>query len=649
MDMDVPQPGLNLRSRITTLDCHGNSSLITERQWGIFYRSIIRKRSNRILKGYANTVIIEESSNRNIKSITCSVKGDTMKCIRADMTDKNLRVEETPTEYKGLGGRGLTSIMINKEVPPSSDPLGPENKLIFAPGLLSGTTLVNTSRISIGAKSPLTGTIKESNAGGTVARSLGRLGIRAIVVEGKAEEGELYLLIIDGEGNPRLESAEEYRGMRAYSLVDRLLEIYGDKNSIMCIGPAGEYLLGSASIQTSDVDGRPCRAAGRGGLGAVMASKGLKAIIVDAGGKKPEPLSDPDLFKKSAKVLAEAIKKNPFTGQMLPSVGTAGLVGALNSLGGFPSYNATKGIFEGWEKISGEALAETIKGRGGKSAHQGCSQCIINCSNEYVDKEGKYVTSSLEYETIWSMGGMTGIGDLDIIAELDFLADDIGLDSMNTGVALAVAMDAGYREFGDGQAAIEMLEEIARGSEFGRVLGNGPDAVGKHLNHHRVPTVKRQSIAAYDPRALQGNGVTYATSPMGADHTAGNLIGQYLGGVLNPLEPDGQVKASRDAQIAMAALDCTGLCLLAASALASPEASDAFMSMIGARVGAEFKKDDLSTLGVRVLKAELEFNRKAGIRADHNRLAPFFYDEPLPPHNKVFLISNEELDQIFDF
>jgi aldehyde:ferredoxin oxidoreductase len=564
------------------------------------------------------------------------------------MSDTQLSIEDTPKEYEGLGGRGLTSIMINTEVPPLCDPLGPENKLIFAPGLLSGTSMVNSSRISIGAKSPLTGTIKESNAGGTVARSLGRLGINAIVVEGKPKEGELYLLMIDREGNPKLESAEGYKGIRTYALVSRLFEKCGDKNSIMCIGPAGEYLLGSASVQTSDVDGRPCRAAGRGGMGAVMGAKGLKAIIVDAGGKKPDTLSDPDLFKKAAKTFAESVKKNPFTGQMLPAVGTAGLVGAVNSLGGFPSYNATKGVFDGWEKISGEALAETVSSRGGITTHQGCSQCIINCSNEYVDKKGSFVTSSLEYETIWSMGGMIGIDDLDTIAQLDFLSDDIGLDTINTGVAIAVAMDAGYKRFGDGQAAIDMLEEIAQGTEFGKILGNGPDSVGKHLNHHRIPTVKGQSIAAYDPRALQGNGVTYATSPMGADHTAGNLIGSYLGGVMNPLEPEGQVKASRDAQLSMASLDCTGLCLLAASALAAPEATQALLQMISAKLGKNFKKEDYSSMGMKVIKAELEFNKKAGIKPEDNRLASFFYEEPLPPHNKVFLISNMEMDQIFE-
>ncbi|MGD9114932.1 MAG: aldehyde ferredoxin oxidoreductase N-terminal domain-containing protein, partial [Desulfobacterales bacterium] len=491
-----------------------------------------------------------------------------MKFLRVDMTEQTVKVEEVPPEYVGLGGRGLTSIMINSEVPPKCDPLGPENKLIFAPGTLSGTSLVNTSRISIGAKSPLTGTIKESNAGGTVGAALGKQGITAIIFEGQAAEGKLFNLIIDQDGEAGLEAADAYQNMRTYALVEKLLSSYGEKNGVLCIGPAGEYQLGSASIQTSDVDGRPCRAAGRGGLGAVMGAKGLKAIVISQQGKSPDAIADPDTFKEAAKVFAKAVKDNPFTGQMLGALGTAGLVSAVNSLGAFPSYNATNGVFDGWEKISGEAMAQTIQNRGGKTTHLGCSQCIIHCSNEYVDKDGKYMTSSLEYETLWSMGGMPGIDDLDVIARLDFLADDIGLDTINTGVAIGVAMDAGYKRFGDGQAAIEMMEEIAKNTEIGKVIGNGPQAVGQHFNHHRIPAAKGQSIAAYDPRAMQGNGVTYATSPMGADHTAGNLVGQYLGGALNPLETEGQVEASRNAQIAMAALDCTGLCLLAGVALA---------------------------------------------------------------------------------
>ena len=572
-----------------------------------------------------------------------------MKFLKVDMSHKATRFEEVPRPYLGLGGRGLTSMMINTEVPPKCDPLGPENKLIFAPGILSGTSLVNTSRISVGAKSPLTGTIKESNAGGTIAADLGHLWITAIIVEGQAAKGELFLLRIDENGQASLLPAQEYKGMRTYALVDKLLKRYGDKTSVMCVGPAGEFLMKSASIQTSDVDGRPCRSAGRGGLGAVMGSKGLKALVVDQRGKSPDAIADPEAFRESAKIFAQKVKENPFSGQLLPNLGTAGLVAPVNSMGAFPSYNATKGVLEGWEMISGETLTQIMKERGGGPGHMGCAQCIIHCSNVYLDKQGKYVTSSLEYETIWSFGGMTGIKDMDTIAQLDFLCDDIGLDTINTGVAVAVAMDAGYKKFGDGQAALQMVEEIGQGTEMGRVLGNGPAAVGRHFNHPRIPAVKGQSIAAYDPRAMQGNGVTYATSPMGADHTAGNVIGEYMARKLNPLKPEGQVKASRNAQIAMAAVDCTGLCILAAVAMAAPEAGEAFVKALSAKLGTPLGPDAIPQLGIRTLQAEREFNRKAGFTNKDDRLPEFFYKEPLPPHNTVFAITDAELDTTFAF
>jgi aldehyde:ferredoxin oxidoreductase len=543
--------------------------------------------------------------------------------------------------------------MINAEVPPDCDPLGPDNKLIFAAGTLSGTVLVNTSRLSIGAKSPLTGGIKESNVGGTAAAALGRLGITAVIVEGRAPEGELYFLEIDADGNATLLPATEDKGARTYALVEKLLDTRGDGNAVLCIGPAGEYQLASASIQASDADGRPCRAAGRGGLGAVMGAKGLKALIVNRTAKLQDTMADPQTFKKQAKIFAKAVKEDMFSGYVLPPLGTAVLVAPLNAAGAFPSYNATNGVFDGWEKISGETLAETIKERGGRTTHMGCAQCIIHCSNEYVDTRGNYLTASLEYETIWSMGGMCGIDDLDAIATLDFLCDDIGVDTMNTGVAIAVAMDAGYKAFGDSQAAIEMLEEIGSATQIGKILGNGPVAIGKHFNHQRVPAVKNQSIAAYDPRAVQGMGVTYGTSPMGADHTAGNVIDKNLnslGGSLDPLKADGQVAVSRAYQIEMAAFDCTGLCLFALSAAKSNEkAAEALLKMINARMQTELSFEDLVNMGIRVLQAEREFNRKAGFTRQDDRLPKFFYEEPLPPHNTVFLVSDDEMDSVFDF
>ncbi|CAB1074708.1 Tungsten-containing aldehyde:ferredoxin oxidoreductase (EC [Olavius algarvensis Delta 1 endosymbiont] len=572
-----------------------------------------------------------------------------MKFIRVNMTDQTIRETDFPQEYVGLGGRGLTSILINTEVPADCDPLGPDNKLVLAGGLLTGTRLVNTGRISIGAKSSLTGGIKESNVGGSAPHALGQSGIAALVVEGQAPGGKYWVLRINAGGQASLEPADEFAGLRTYDCAEKMLARYGEKNGLLLIGPAGEQQLASASVQSTDVDKRPCRAAGRGGMGAVMGAKGLKAIVVSEEGSAADASANSQAFKDAAKAVAQAIAKNPFTGEMLRAVGTAGLVSAVNGLGAFPSLNATQGQLEDHEKISGETLAATVAERGGRTGHKGCTGCIIHCSNEYMDTDGKYVTASLEYETLWSMGGMPGITDLDAVARLDYLCDDIGLDTINTGVAVGVAMDAGYKEFGDAQAAIDMLEEVARGSEIGKIIGNGPAAVGQHFNHSRIPAVKNQSIAAYDPRGMQGNGVTYATSPMGADHTAGNLVGAYLTGQLKGTEPDGQVDASRESQISMAMVDNTGLCMLAASAMADPAMLPALVAAINVRWGSSMTPDDLVALGVRTLQAEIEFNRKAGLTPEDDRLPQFFYEEPLAPHNAVFKITPEELDKTLEF
>ena len=575
-----------------------------------------------------------------------------MKFLRVNMTTQTVHVTDVPEQYATLGGRCLSSCMINDEVPAQCDALGPENKLIFAPGYFSGTPLINSSRLSVGAKSPLTGGIKESNVGGTVASALAGLGISAVIVEGQAPAGSTYLLKIDAQGSTELIPAPEVKGARTYALVEQLNETYGTKNSITCIGPAGEFQLASASVQTTDLDGRPCRAAGRGGLGAVMGSKGLKALIVDRSGSAADTLADPEAFKAAARAYAKAVKADEFSGEILPELGTASLVEPINAAGGLPTRNARQGQFEGAEKISGETMAQIIKARGGKTRHKGCSQCIIDCSNEYVDEAGTYVTSSLEYETIWSMGAMIGNDDLDIIARLDFLCDDIGLDTISTGVAVAVAMDAGYKPFGDGAAAIAMVEEIGQGTELGKILGNGPDAVGQHFNHDRVPTVKGQSMAAYDPRAIQGMAVTYATSPMGADHTAGWVVDQNLeafGGTIDALGAEGQVEASRDTQIHMAAVDSVGICDFAQSGLATPEGIDNVYRMIAAKSGQPFSESDWTELGVRVLKAERQFNRNAGFTQKDDRLPDMFYTEPLEPHNIVVKVTPEAMDATFDF
>ena len=554
-----------------------------------------------------------------------------MHFVHIDMTAKTVAVQPVPDAYADLGGRGLTSIMINDSVPAECDPLGPDNLLIFAPGFLSGTPLVNTGRLSIGGKSPLTGGVKEANVGGTMALALARLGIRAVVVQGQAQPGELFAVVISKDGEVELVDASTHAGKRNYALAAELLEEYGEKHSIALTGPAGEQGLKSASIQATDPDGTPCRAAARGGLGAVMASKGLKALAVSREGTTARAMPKTPLMNDAARSFAANIKRDGWASGTLPQFGTASILANTNASGALPTRNATQGSFELADEINGDVMHQRIASRGGQTTHKGCSRCIINCSNVYVDESGKPVTSALEYETMWSMGAMTCIGDLDAVARLDFLCDDIGLDTMNTGTALAVAMDAGHLEFGDAEGAIRLVEEVAEGTDMGRLIGHGPDAVGAHFRHARVPTIKGQSIAGYDPRAMPGMGVTYATSTQGGDHTAG-----FIGGARGSSEQLRRMSASSQAN--MAVVDAMGVCMFAQSG-----GQENMHKAVTALLGSPFGPAEWDKLGKRILKAELDFNRRAGLTDADDQLPAMFHTEPLSATHGVAPYPEEDL------
>ncbi len=555
-------------------------------------------------------------------------------------------------EYAGLGGRAMTSAIVSKEVPPTCHPLSAENKLVIAPGLLSGTAGAMSGRLSVGCKSPLTGGIKESNAGGQAAQVLARLGYAAIVLEGKPKDGALYKVFINKDGVQIL-PADDLKGLGNYQTVEKAVAEYGDKIACISIGPAGEMKLGAASIACTDPELRPTRHAGRGGVGAVMGAKGVKLIVLDDSGVKMRSPKDPEKFKEANKRFVEGLRKHPVTGEGLPAYGTNVLTNVINEAGAYPTYNFKEGRFPGAPKISGETQAETEKARGGNPTH-GCHRgCVIRCSGIYVDKDGNYVTKQPEYETVWAHGGNCGIDDLDAIAQIDRLDDDIGLDTIEMGATIAVAMEAGLAKFGDAQAAIELVREVGKGTPLGRILGSGAAVTGKVFGVERVPVVKGQAMPAYDPRAVKGIGVTYATSTMGADHTAGYAVATNIlkiGGNVDPLKPEGQVELSRNLQIATAAIDSTGMCLFIAFAiLDQPDTFQALIDMINAFYGLEMTADDVTELGKKVLSMERDFNIRAGFTAKDDRLPDYFKKEPLPPHNVTFDVSDEDLDQVFNW
>ena len=569
------------------------------------------------------------------------------KLLRVNMATRQCTFEKIPAAYAGMGGRGLTSAIVGKEVPPTCTALGPHNKLVFAPGLLGATICANSNRISVGCKSPLTGGIKESNSGGQPGGHLAKLGIAAIVVEGMAPEGEWLQLELDKD-TARLVPCT-LAVLNNYDTVAGLVKTYGDKCSYITIGKAGEYKVTAATIAFTDRELRPARHAGRGGVGAVMGSKGLKAIIVNPEGCGNHELHDEAAFKEAAKRFAQALTSHPVTGEGLANYGTAVLVNILHEAGGLPTNNFSNGRFAGHEGISGERLNQLTQERGGEGvvAHGCMSGCIIRCSGLYPGKDGKLIGKWPEYETLWSFGANCGISDIDAVAHFDKLCDDIGIDTIDVGAALAVAMEAGVLPFGDAEGALKLVAQVGEGTPLGRVIGCGTEITGKVFGVRRVPTVKGQSMPAYDPRTVKGIGVTYATSPMGADHTAGYSVTANIlsiGGTVDPLKPEGQIALSRELQIATAAIDATGLCLFVAFAvLDKPEALVAIVDMLNAKYGLSLGLDDVGALGKSVLETEIAFNRAAGITEVHDRLPDFFNDEPLPPHNITFGITPEEL------
>ena len=581
--------------------------------------------------------------------------------LRVDMGDLSYRLEDVPANYKNLGGRGLTSTIVHDEVPPLCHPLGPNNKLVFAPGIVTGTAAPTSGRVSAGAKSPLTGGIKESNAGTSWGQYLAYMQIKAMVVEGQpADKGKYWMirLIWDGDaGKPALEfiPADEYVGGDLYDLYPKIYERFGDKVAIAGVGVACELGYGNSGIVYNDLKGKPTRYSGRGGLGAVMASKGLKFIVVDRLGSPSVELADKALFDEGRKKMIDALRTHDITKPKggLNTYGTAVLINIMNEAGGLPTNNFSSGRFDGAAKIAGEAIFDGNKERLGKELYNhACSPgCIIQCSNTWHKPDGSEHVSCVEYESDWALGANCGIDDLDDIAELIRLCNAYGLDTIEAGTTIGVAMEAGITEFGDGKGAIDLLHDMGKGTPLGRILGAGTETTGRVFGVTRVPTVKGQSMPAYDPRAVKGIGITYATSTMGADHTSGYTIAPEIlsvGGAEDPLSPEGKAALSRAFQATTAFIDSTGHCLFIAFAIL--DIASGFEGMIeecNGVLGTSWTGDDAVAIGSEILRKERAFNEAAGITKEHDRVPEFMKYEPLPPHNQIFDVPDEALDSVY--
>ena len=552
-----------------------------------------------------------------------------------------------PTEDQvKWGGRHFIAKTLLNEVPPTCEPLGKHNKLILANGLFADTNLTTTGQLSFGGKSPLTGGAKESNVGGFAGKRLSRLGIKALILEDIPDRNTNMTRVLHVTNNKiSIIDTPELKGLLVDETFLALRKKFGEKTGLICIGPTGEFKMHGAGIASVDDKGMQIRYAGRGGLGAVMGSKGIKAMVIDDSDSTYTPdYYDDELLKGTVQKITKTLFENPKSVNR-KKYGTLDILEMANQVGLFPTRNFSSGQFEGAAAMTGPEFADMVKKRGGvgKSGTPCVPGCTIQCSNIMPDKEGKKTVASLQYENLSLLGPNCGIGNIDDIGELNHLCNQVGLDAIECGAAIGVAMDSGVADFGDAEAAKDMIRQAGQGTYLGRIIGNGAAFTGQAFGNRRIPVAKGQAMPAYDPRALKGNGVTYITSPMGADHTAGNAFETLK--TNNPLGLENQVNNSRQLQIRAAILDSMGVCLFIRPAFVKfPEL---LTNLYKARYGWDFTFGEIKYMGADVLEAERKFNEAAGVSEKYKRIPEFMTEEPLPPNNTVFDIPQEELERIW--
>ncbi len=550
------------------------------------------------------------------------------KLLRVNMSDLSWREEPFPNEWKFIGGRGLSAKILLKEVDPRCDPLGPGNKLIFAPGVLSGTMAPTSGRMSVGGKSPLTGGIKEANSGGQAGQKLARLGYRALIVEGKAKDPtKRYLVAIDKNG-VQIRECPELAGLRTYAASEKLAGMFSPRAAFILCGPAGEKGFSGASVAFTDEGKRhPARHAARGGLGAAMGSKGLKAVVVDDEGTQARQPADAAAFKQYVAKLTKDYKAGP----QLFQFGTSATVPLANMMSTFPTRNRREMQFEHADKLDGARIVQNFATRGG-GMHHCMTGCIVRCSNIVHDASGQYVTSALEFETLALCGSNCCIGDLDQVARIDRMCDELGLDTIETGGAIALAMDCGALPWGDGEAVLALLDKVDKGDELAETIARGVVATARYFGvTDRIPAINGQGIPAWEPRTLNATGITYATSAMGADHTAGLVIA--TSGDL--------ARASQEAQLVNALCDSSGFCQFQ-----QPTIED-IRTLYNFFFGTNLTFEEAAELGWQCMVDEWEFNRRAGFKWEEADLPEWLRKEPVPSNGAVFAVPREEIQRVF--
>lgn len=539
------------------------------------------------------------------------------KILDIDLTTHSIEVKGLPLDLaqKYLGGRGLGARLVWDSVPPTTDPLSPKNILVFATGPLTATQAPATGRASLSTKSPLTGTIHDSNVGGSFGVKLKQAGYDALIIRGKAHK-PVYLSL--SKNGVEIKEVPELWGKDTFFTLKALKQ--GDNSSVICIGPAGENLVRYAAIIA---DGR--RAFGRGGVGAVMGSKNLKAIVVE-GSKKPR-IADPEQFDFVVYEARKQIKANPITSKGLPQFGTSMLVNILNEIGAFPTRNYQEPYFEGAENISGEALERLLFKR------TACWGCPIGCGREI--KIGEEVVHGPEYETIWAFGAACGIDDLETIVKANLLCNELGLDTISTGATIACAMELSQQgllnerlSFGDAALLPEIIKKIAYRQGIGDLLAEGSKRLAERCGAPEVAMqVKGLELPAYDPRGMKGQGLAYATSNRGGCHLRANMLGpEVLGApkLVDRFATSGKAGIVIVIQNSWAAADSLVVCVFATFAISD----EYFARLLTAALGKEYKAQDLQRIGERIYNLERLYNLRAGFTRKDDTLPSRILEQP---------------------
>ncbi|MBC7082703.1 MAG: aldehyde ferredoxin oxidoreductase family protein [Firmicutes bacterium] len=557
--------------------------------------------------------------------------GWTGKILRVNLSARSVSVEglcpEIAENY--LGARGLGTKILYDELKPGVDPLGPDNKIIFATGPLTGTAATSAGRYNVVTKSPLTGFIAASNSGGYFPAELKYAGFDAIIVEGAADE-PVYIWVHNGKAEIR--PAKHVWGKNTAETTDILVAETDPDAKVACIGPAGEKLVLFACVVNDKG-----RAAGRSGVGAVMGSKNLKAIVVRGTGDVK--VADPAKFREAVLAAFKKIKESPVTSQGLPTYGTAVLVNVINQHGAFPTRNFQTGVFEGAEKISGETLAATLLVR-----KRACFGCPIACGRPSAVRSGKYKGEGEgpEYETIWALGAACGVDNLEAVTKANYLCNELGLDPISMGSTIACAMELyekGYLpksatdiplRFGDADAVVEATRKTGYREGVGDLLAKGSYRLAAEFGHPELSmSAKKQEYPAYDPRGVKGIGLNYATSNRGGCHVRGYTISPEILGVpekIDPLSKDGKAAWVKAFQDVTALVDSVGMCLFTTFALGAPDVA----SLLEPATGIPFPTEKAVLAGERIWNLERLFNLREGLTKADDALAPRLLTEPMP-------------------